>query len=339
MERSEHEKLSTFFLSIITVIVVLSVIKALQNIFLPLMIAFFIVLLFQPVNRFLVKNKIPKSVTIFFDLIILIILFAGIINLLFASFTEFAERLPEYKIKLDKILQIYAGHLGIKNFTLTKFLEENINFSGLFRGIFSSTVSMLSTTILVLFFFIFLSSGIEKFTETIIKYFSKKGDDRLQNRIKNIPQQIQKYIVTKTFISLLTAILVGIILFLFEVDFWLIWVTLTFLLNFIPNFGSIIATILPTAMVLVQFDSAGKALLFLVISSVVQNVVGNFLEPKILGEKLGLNPIVILLSLLIWGYVWGIAGMFLAVPFTAVIKILISGTESKQLNFLSELIS
>lgn len=339
MERSEHGRLSAFFLSIITIVVVLAVLKTLQDIFLPLLIAFFIVLLFQPLNKFLVKHKIPKSVTIFFDLIILIILFAGIINVLFASFTEFAGRIPEYKIKLDKILQYYAELIGIKNFTFTKFLEENITLTQLFQGIFSSTVSMLSTTILVLFFFIFLSSGIEKFTATIVKYYSKEDEKRLQNRMRNIPEQIQKYIVTKTFISLLTAILVGVVLFLFEVDFWLIWVTLTFLLNFIPNFGSIIATILPTAMVLVQFNSAGKAILFLAISSVVQNVVGNLLEPKILGEKLGLNPIVILLSLLIWGYVWGIAGMFLAVPFTAVLKILISGTESKQLNFLSEVMS
>lgn len=339
MERSNSWKQASFFLSVIGLVVILGVLKILSQIFLPLLIAFLIVLLFQPLNNFLIKRKIPKAVTIFLDLIILIILFVGIINLLFASLGEFTAQLPEYKNKLDEIIHGYAAQMGIKNFTLTKWFESNVNFSQLFQNVFSSTMSIISTTMLVLFFFIFLSSGIDKFTETIIKYFSKQGDDRLQNRIRNIPQKIQSYVITKTFISLLTAILIGVLLYIFDVDFWLIWVVLTFLLNFIPNFGSIIATILPTTMILIQYNSISKTIIFVTVSILVQNIVGNFLEPKILGEKLGLNPIVILISLLVWGYIWGLAGMFLAVPITAIIKILISGTESHQLNFISELIS
>lgn len=339
MERKELGEINSFFISVIGIVIVLSILKTLQHIFLPLVIAFFIMLVFHPLNKYLINKKIPKALTVFLNLILLVLLFGGIINVLFSSLSEFISQLPDYKIKLDKIFHSYAAELGIRNFTLTKWFEQNVDIATLFEGLFSSTMSFISIVFLVLFFFLFLSSGIEKFTETIIRYFSKDGDERLENRIKNIPVKIQSYIITKTFISLLTAVLIGIVLFVFDVDFWMIWVSLTFLLNFIPNFGSIIATLLPTTMVLIQYNSLSKTMFFVLAATLIQNIVGNYLEPKILGEKLGLNPIVILLSLLIWGYIWGIAGMFLAVPITAIIKIMISGTESKKLNFISELIS
>jgi predicted PurR-regulated permease PerM len=112
---------------------------------------------------------------------------------------------------------------------------------------------------------------------------------------------------------------------------------LTFLLNFIPNIGSVLAVIFPALIALVQFESFGYALLIAVIIGVVQNVYGNILEPKVMGDRLGLNPIVILLSLLLWGYVWGLVGMFLSVPITAVIKILVSESKSPNLKFFDNL--
>ena len=92
-------------------------------------------------------------------------------------------------------------------------------------------------------------------------------------------------------------------------------------------------------MVLVQFESFGYALLVASIIAVIQNVIGNIIEPKIFGDRLGLNPIVILMSLLIWGYIWGVIGMILSVPLTAIIKLVISNSNSKNLKFMSELMS
>ena len=151
--------------------------------------------------------------------------------------------------------------------------------------------------------------------------------------------QIQKYIFTKALISLTTSVIVSIVLALFGVDFILVWAVLTFVLNFIPNIGSVIAVILPTVMCLLQFGSVGYTGILALILVVVQNLIGNIIEPKIFGNRLGLNPIVILLSLLIWGYVWGIAGMILSVPLTAVLKIIFDSSDSKNLKFFSHLMS
>ena len=137
--------------------------------------------------------------------------------------------------------------------------------------------------------------------------------------------------------SLLTALTVGIVLWIFDIDFLVVWVVLTFLLNFIPNIGSVLAVIFPTLIALVQYESFGYAILVAGIVTGVQNIYGNLIEPKIMGDKLGLNPLVILLSLLLWGYIWGLVGMFLSVPITAVIKILVSDSKSPNLKFVNNL--
>jgi predicted PurR-regulated permease PerM len=170
-----------------------------------------------------------------------------------------------------------------------------------------------------------------------IESIAAARERRVEKTFKDITEQIQRYIATKFLISLLTGLVVGIILWIFNVDFIVVWAVMAFFLNFIPNIGSIIAIVLPTVMTLIQYESIGYTLLVGGIITIVQNIIGNILEPKIMGDKLGLNPLVILVSLLIWGYIWGIAGMFLSVPLTAVVKIIISNTNSYNLQFLSDL--
>ena len=114
---------------------------------------------------------------------------------------------------------------------------------------------------------------------------------------------------------------------------------LTVLLNFIPNLGSVVGVLLSSLMVLIQFESVGYTLLVALILILEQNVIGNYVEPKIFGNTLGINPLVVLLSLLVWGYIWGIVGMLLAVPLTAIIKIILSGSRSKNMRFLHDLMT
>ena len=165
---------------------------------------------------------------------------------------------------------------------------------------------------------------------------AEKGKE-IEQTFKDITHQVQQYITTKTLISLITGLLVALVLWLFDVDFLIVWAVLAFVLNFIPNIGSAIAVLLPAIMALIQYESFTYALIIAGIITVLQNIMGNIVEPKIYGNKLGLNPLVILLALLLWGYIWGIVGMFISVPLTAVLKIIISNSKSKNLQFISEL--
>ncbi len=338
-----------FFISTLGMIAIFLVLKELQHIFIPFVLAYFLFFMFQPVNKFLKSKKIPSGISIVLDLVIVVLFIWGLSSIVIASFNKLDKAIPEYEAKLNNIIASTTHSLGITNsdfanFNLLEFVRETLDLGGIAGGFFSSTLSFVSTVFFVLFFFIFISGGHEKIMDAFKTRFTEKQSDgesdeesNFDKTVQNIPHKIQHYIVTKFVISLLTAVSTGIVLWLFDVDFLVVWVVLTFLLNFIPNIGSVLAVIFPTLIALVQFESFGYAILIAAVISFVQNTYGNILEPKIMGNRLGLNPIVILLSLLLWGYIWGLVGMFLSVPITAVIKILVSESDSPNLKFINSL--
>lgn len=173
-----------------------------------------------------------------------------------------------------------------------------------------TAITILLDFLLVLVFLIFLVSG--------------KGIGIKKVGIgAEIDDKIRNYILTKILSNLLTAICVWIVYFSVGLDFPLMFATLCFLLCFIPTLGSIIATILPLPIALMQYQEAWPVWAVLLLPTLVQIVIGNILEPKFLGRGLDLHPITILLSLMFWSLIWGIAGMFLAVPITAALKIVL----------------
>ncbi|MEE9430600.1 MAG: AI-2E family transporter [Melioribacteraceae bacterium] len=367
MKKTLFDPTVKFFISIIGLIVLFGVLKELQHIFVPLLIAYLLVFVFEPLNIFLIKKRIPKSLTTVIDLSIIIGFFWALSRFMIDSFSRLGSELPLYELKLNNIVQNTAISFGIEdpvftNFNISQILTE-LDYGGIASGLFSSTLSLFSAGFFVLFFFIFVSSGHNQIIAAIKKRYiktqsqlslkkiektlkekdhkfetiRKEREIKIEKTFKDITEQVQRYLATKFLISLLTSLIVGVILWIFDIDFLIVWAVLAFFLNFIPNIGSILAIILPTLMTLIQHESIGYTVLVGGVLTIVQNLIGNLLEPKILGDKLGLNPLVILLSLLVWGYIWGIAGMFLSVPLTAVVKIIISNSESTNLNFLSDL--
>jgi len=160
---------------------------------------------------------------------------------------------------------------------------------------------------------------------------------RIAAVLNNINRQIQKYLIAKSLISLTTGILFGVVLTLFGVEFALIWALLAFMLNFIPNIGSVIATVLPLTVALIQFSSVAEVFWIAICLVAIQMIIGNFLDPRIVGRSLNLSPLVVLFTLIFWGWLWGIIGMFLAVPIAVVIKIIFENI--KPLRFISVLMS
>lgn len=363
MQKISLDSSVKFFITALGLIAIFIVMKELQHIFIPFVIAYFLFFIFQPLNQFLTKKKIPLLFTVLVDIIIVILFIWGLSSIIIASFNRFGDELPAYELKLNNIITNTITSLGFSdpasaNTNFLNYLKETLDLGGIAGGFFTSTLSFFSTIFFVLFFFIFICSGHDKIVEAIKKRYLARIDeeksspgDRVEELIKihnekskyidrtfkNIPNKIQNYIVTKFIISLSTSLIVGVVLWIFDIDFLVVWMVLTFLLNFIPNIGSVLAVIMPTLVALVQYESFGYALLLAAIITGIQNIFGNILEPKIMGDKLGLNPLVILLALLLWGYIWGLVGMFLSVPIMAVIKILVSESESPNLRFINDL--
>jgi len=368
-----------FFIIVMGLTVIGIVLKELSNIFIPFVIAYFLFFVFAPLNSFLNKIRIPLFAIIFLDIIITFLFSWGISKIIINSFLSFGESLPVYESKLNAIVSSTSASIGITDPFFTNFSFQNIlskiNYSALVGGVFTSTFSVMGNILFILFFFVFVVSGHDSLYEVIknryveikskmkIKMLREKlsvnekdtasstpVDDRI-NEIKNneetkisetfksITDQIQRYVVTKIGMNLGAGITIGIVLSIFGLDFAIIWGVFVFLFNFIPTIGSAIALIAPVLMALIQSDSIGYALLIAAVIAGLQTAFFNLLEPMIIGKRLNLNPVVILFSVLIWGYIWGIVGMLLSVPLTAIIKIVISNSESKNLKFISDLMS
>lgn len=375
MKKHYTDQSVKFFISVMGLFAIFFVLKELQFIIVPLVIAYFLFFFFEPLNTYFEKHKIPLGIVIFIDIFLTVSILYGLSRVIIESILQFSVQLPLYEQKLNKIISETARSLNIKDYTLTHFnisrLLKKVDYSVLAGGVFESTLSLAGSVMLVLFFFIFISSGHEKtlqairarFVEKEIKSSLKKmkkekhddedqktfeenfqsmtiqREETLQKTFRHITEQVQKYIITKFLISLSVGLVMGFTLWLFDVDFFIIWASFAVILNFIPNIGSVISVVLPTLITLVQYESFGYAFLVAAILIITQNIIGNIIEPKIFGDRLGLNPLVILLSLLLWGYLWGIVGMFLAVPLTAVIKIIISNSRSKNMRFITNLMS
>lgn len=175
--------------------------------------------------------------------------------------------------------------------------------------------SLIQNGTLVLLFVIFLLLGR---TRQLIKH----------PVFRQIDRDIRRYLVLKTLISLATAVLFWVILTAFGIELALVFGVVTFVLNFIPSIGSIFATLLPIPIALVQYDTLGPVIALVVLMTVVQLVIGNGIDPLLMGQNLNLSPVTILAALVFWGLLWGVVGMLLAAPLTAILRIILAQFET-----------
>ena len=174
-----------------------------------------------------------------------------------------------------------------------------------------TALTLVTNGTLVLIFVIFLLLG--------------RNRELVKSRVfRQIDREIRRYLVVKFALSAVTGVLVGVILTLFGLELALVFGVLAFFLNFIPSVGSIVATLLPLPLALVQFDTAGPVIGIFALTLFVQFSIGNVLDPKLMGERLDLSPVTILAALVFWGLLWGIVGMLLAAPLTAILRIVLS---------------
>ncbi len=376
--KSQIDGTTRFFITIIGLVVIALVLKELSNIFIPLVIAVFLYFVFSPLNEWLNSKKFPMFFITILDIIIIGILLYVVGKVIVDSFSQFAAGLPEYGNKLSNIVRDVSISWGLTDPFFTRFsfdqLIAKLNLQNIAGGIFSSTFSLLGSVLFVLFFFVFVLSGNKTLYEVIKhRYVYKKvspelkkikknlqqsehtedeqkaldefhhertlREKQLEDTFKKITEQIQRYIIAKVGINLLASVLTTIVLSIIGVDFPIIWGLFVFLFNFIPTIGSAAALILPVLFTLVQFNSIGTTLLVLVVMAGLQTLAFNVIEPLVIGKRLNLNPLLILLSVLIWGYIWGVVGMLFSVPLTAIIKIIISNSSSQNMEFFEQLMS
>ena len=335
-------------LTIISLVVFGRTLKDSSSILLPFVFAVYLTFLLNPIIDFFDKFNSPRILSIVITSIIVLLMIVLVGSLINDSIESFVVEFPKYEKRIDSLTSDVMGWLHIEqdktiDDSMTalpseiKAILDNFSITNLLSTLVSSISNMLSNAVLVLIVLMFLLIGRHTLTKKIHAAFHSDTSKKIISITTNINEQVQKYLVAKTVISLITAVLAMIVLILFDVEFVAIWVLLTFLLNFIPSFGSVIATILPLMMALVQFDSLATVAWIGLCLVAIQFIMGNVVEPKLMGQQINLSPVMILFALIFWGWQWGVIGMLTAVPITVLIKIILDNIPD--LRFISVFMS
>ncbi|MFQ6109622.1 MAG: AI-2E family transporter [Candidatus Aminicenantales bacterium] len=335
------ERVITGSLILIVIFIGGVVLRLAKPVLFPFFLAIFLSFVLSPILDFLTRLGIPKVISIIFILIVsfFVIYLLGI--LFYSSGKAFASEFPKYGQKISSILSSLQERLklsGSGRDPLYWVNQLDINKIGsILLSAIGPFFSFLSNLFLIFVFLVFILAGRGKTKEKIRSSFSTSRSVKIIDVIHKIDSQIQKYLAIKTVVSLFTGAMATVVLIIFGVDFAIVFGFLTFLLNYIPTIGSIIATALPLTIAAFQFQTLWPAFWILIILSGIQITIGNFIEPRLMGKGLGLSPLVVLFSLFFWGWLWGIPGMILAVPIAAIIKIVCSNISS--LAFVAALMS
>ncbi|MEA2004665.1 MAG: AI-2E family transporter [Acidobacteriota bacterium] len=320
-----NNKTVTISLLIIVIFLCGVVLRLAKPVLFPFFIAIFISYILFPILGFLKKNKIPNALSIIFILIVAFFICYLLGALFYSSGKAFAAELPKYGQKVSPILSSIQEKFKLTGteWQLIDWIEQ-IDLNKIASFILSSLgpfFTFIKNLFLIFIFLVFILAERGIIEKKIANSFSGIQSKRIVDVIQKINNQIQRYLAIKTVISFITGVFVTIVLLLFGVDFAVVFGFFTFLLNYIPNIGSIIATAFPVTIAVFQFETLWPALWILIIIIAVQMIMGNFIEPRVIGKGLDLSPLVVLLSLFFWGWLWGLPGMILAVPIAAIIKI------------------
>lgn len=274
--------------------------------------------------------RIPRLICLVASIMSFVALGWALVNFIGASIVDVREVIPTYQANIEA---------RIRNLPFSDYLidQETGNLSGflfdpgwldlpaIFTSLASTFTSVVTSGGIIFIYIVFLlleQGSIDKKISHLVN--NPDRERRIRSMIRKVKNDIRRYISIKMFTSGLTGILSYGLLLLIGVDFAAVWGLLIFLLNFIPTVGSIIATIFPAVIALAQFEGYTQFVLVLVGIGILQNLIGNFLEPRMMGTSFNLSPLLILLNLGLWGSIWGIIGMFLCVPFLIIIFIVLA---------------
>lgn len=309
-----ESRVQTISLVVIATVLTGAALYWLRPVMVPFVLALFITLGMRAVADFLeLQLKVPRSLAMTATVLLGVGVLVGMATLVSISVSELTQKATLYNEHLSQLADravsvIPARWRPAQEAALAQIPVSTVG--GFLARTANAIANTLSNSFVVLIFVLFLLIG-------------SSGPRSSRGAWGEAESRIKRYIATKAVISLATGFLVGLTLMLLGVPLALVFGLFAFILNFIPSIGSIFATLMPLPILVVSpevtFEVALGALL---IPAVIQLSVGNFLEPKIMGESMDLHPVTILVSLILWGMLWGIVGMILSVPITVVLKIL-----------------
>jgi len=308
--------------------------RELSNLITPLFFALFFAVLFQPLvqlfNRFL-PTSVSVAITTILTMGVFFFIGFGLYNVIQALVENSDAILNSITTDVRPLINTYTEYIGITlqpgqlRDSIVELLQTGSFWSA--SGTFFSSLSGFTAELLMtILYFAGLLGAITNYDETI-KYIVGSGPDderkKATEAFKKIKNSVSSYIIVKTYVSLITGVGVGLMCWFFGIDYSLLWGFLAFVLNYIPYIGSLIAIVPPIILGIISFGSVSQVLFLFVCLEGVQLAMGNIVEPKWMGDSFSINTVAVLFGFVFWAFMWGTAGMLLAVPLTFMIKVIL----------------
>lgn len=324
-------------------IVVVAGLKIGQGFFLPVLLAFFIATVSFPILNFLREKRVPRAIAVLLTVIFDFAFIAGIVVLGVTLVGDLQEKWnTRYAAEMSQQVRVASEALALKleeygvedakekiNVAVENNLSnlQNIRFERIWdfgTGVLGRVLGFFGTSFIVLLLTIFMLSEARMFGRRLEAISLARGPDLA--RMLSATKDIQRFLAIKTAVSLVTGLLAGLLCWAAGLDFFILWGILAFALNFIPVIGSLVAGVPPMILALLV---AGVPNAILVAGGylLINNFLGSFVEPMLVGRRFGLSTLVVVVSVMFWGWLWGPLGMLLAVPLTMVLKVILDSSE------------
>lgn len=246
-----------------------------------------------------------------------------------SNISAVAAAAPTYEVRLQKLINRAADMIGIDQAPTLSQLFDQVTLAGTLGGVATALASLVSVAGIVLIYACFLFVEQVRFGDKLAIIFGQDAQRaRLRSVLGQIDRDIRVYVRIKTVLAAITSGLAYVVMAWVGVDFAGFWAVMVFFFYYIPTVGSILAIAAPALLTLVQFDHLTPFLVVLLVIGTIQIVMANAIEPAIMGRSLNLSPLVVIVSLTVWGTIWGVVGMFLCVPIMVVLLIVFAHFET-----------
>lgn len=317
--------------------------KAAQNFFLPVLLAFFVATVSFPITQALVRRRVPSSIAVILTVLVNFAFIAGVVLLGVVLVqdlqgkwnSKYASLLYQQVRETSQALAVNLDQLGVEDAQqkIQTVVENNLTALQQIRferiwdfgtGVLGQLVGFIAAGIIFLILMVFMLSEAQTFGQRLHAISRAHGPNIA--RMLGATRDIQRYLAIKTVVSLATGVLAGLLCWAAGLDFFILWGIVAFALNFIPVIGSVVAGVPPTILALLV---AGWPNALLVAGGylLINNFLGNFLEPILVGRRFGISTLIVVIAVMFWGWVWGPLGMLLAVPLTMVLKVILDGSD------------
>ena len=321
------KNLANFF--IVTIAAVLTLIYG-KNLLIPFVFALLLWFIVKEITNVLnrvafIRKSFPMWLKHVFTSLIIFSILGFISTILSNSIQHLAKSYNKYQNNIDSLIAEVKTKLNIDLVKVVKDHAGDLDFGQILSSVFNSLTDILGNTFMILIYVLFIFLEQSNFKPKLQKVFT--GDQqmaKISEILNNIENSIAKYLGLKTFVSLITGVLSYITLLIIGIDSPVFWAFLIFLLNFIPTIGSLIGTLFPAIFCLLQYGEFTPALLVLGIVGAIQVLVGNIIEPKLMGNSMNVSSLATIIALSFWGAIWGITGMILSIPITVILLIIFS---------------